>query len=96
MSAKSNYEMVFVLHPNATEDELNVVVEKIKQHIVSGGGEVISLDAWGKRRMAYMIRKVNDGYYNLLKMSMPSTTIPELERNLKLIEPLLRYLIIKA
>ena len=95
MSAKTNYEMVFVLHPASSEEELTSLTEKIKHHVMTGGGEVMSLDVWGKRTLAYSIHKVNEGYYNLLKMSMDSTAVPAFERSLKLMEPLLRYLIVK-
>ncbi|MBI1800634.1 MAG: 30S ribosomal protein S6 [Chloroflexi bacterium] len=93
-----NYEMVFILHPASLEEEQAQLVEKIKQYVVVGGGEVASLESgapWGKRRLAYPIRKVHEGYYSLMKMSLPSSAISELERNLKLMEPLLRYLIVK-
>jgi small subunit ribosomal protein S6 len=95
MSAK-NYEMVYILHPATPEEEITNLSEKIKQWITAGGGEVTAFEPWGKRPLAYPIKKVNEGYYGLLHMSTLPAALTELERNLKLMEPLMRYLIVKV
>ncbi len=98
MATKNDYEMIFILHPATAEEEQANLVEKIKQYVAAGGGEVTLVDSsppWGKRRLAYPIRKVNEGYYRLMKMRIPPTALPEVERNLKLMEPLMRYSIVR-
>jgi small subunit ribosomal protein S6 len=92
------YEAVFILHPATPEEEQSVLVEKIKQYVVAGGGEVTALNSgspWGRRKLAYPIRKVNEGFYTLMNISIAAPALPEFERNLKLMEPLMRYLIIR-
>lgn len=99
MASQNEYEMVFILHPATPEDELPNLVERIKQYVAAGGGEVASVESsapWGRRKLAYSIRKVSEGYYNLMRMSLAPSALPELERNLKLMEPVLRYSIMRA
>lgn len=99
MASPNEYEVIVILHPATPEDELTNLVERIKQYVATGGGEVTSVDSnapWGRRRLAYPIRKVEEGYYSLMKMNIAPSALPELERNLKLMEPLLRYLIIRV
>ncbi len=98
MANKNDYEVIFILHPATPEEEQATLAEKIKQYVVAGGGEVTSVDSsvpWGKRKLAYPIRKLNEGYYSLMKMSIAASALPELERNLKLMEPVLRYSIVR-
>jgi small subunit ribosomal protein S6 len=98
LATKNNYEVVFILHPSTPDDEIPNLVEKIKQHIAAGDGEVASVESgapWGRRKLAYPIRKVNEGVYSLMKMSIATSSLPELERNLKLMETVLRYSIVR-
>ena len=94
MSVKS-YEMIYIIHPATPEEEITNLSEKLKQWITVGGGEVTAFEPWGKRQLAYTIKKVNEGYYSLVRMSLQPAALTELERNLKLMEPLMRYLIVK-
>ena len=98
MASTNEYEMIFILHPATPEDEVTNLVEKIKQYVMTGGGEVAAVESgapWGRRKLAYPIRKVNEGFYSLMKMSIAPSSLPELERNLKLMEPILRYSIVR-
>ena len=95
MADQANYEMVFILHPSTPEDGVPELVAKVKQFITASGGQVTQADIWGRRRFAYPIRKLTDGYYALVKMSMATPAVAELERNLKLTEPVIRYLIVR-
>ena len=98
MSALNPYEGVFILHPGTAEEEQAPLLEKIKQYVVAGGGEVTAVNSgspWGRRKLAYPIRKANEGYYALMNISIAAPALPEFERNLKLMEPLMRYLLIR-
>ena len=98
MSEMNPYEGVFILHPATPEEEQGGLLDKIKQFVVAGGGEVTAANSsspWGRRKLAYPIRKVNEGFYTLMNISMAAPSLPEFERNLKLMEPLMRYLIIR-
>jgi|UniRef100_A0A7C4KIB2 small subunit ribosomal protein S6 len=89
-----NYEVVFIVHPDLDETALTALVEKVKGWITEAGGSVEKADVWGKRRMAYPIRKQRDGQYVYFEASMPPAFSNELDRNLRLTEPVLRYMII--
>jgi small subunit ribosomal protein S6 len=88
-----NYELVFIAHPELDEEALNALVEKVKGWITAGGGVVEKADIWGKRRMAYHIRKQRDGQYVYVLVSMAPTFVQELERSLRLNESVLRFLV---
>lgn len=99
MATQKDYEVIFILHPATPEEELSNLVEKIKQYVSAGGGAVTSINSsapWGKRKLAYPIRKVNEGYYSLMNVSIAPSGLPELERNLKLMESLMRYSIVRV
>jgi len=90
--------MVFILHPSIPEDQLAAAVEKVKGYVTAGGGEITSVEngaPWGRRRLAYPIKKVTEGYYTVLKMNIAASSLHELERNLKLMDGMLRYMIVR-
>lgn len=87
------YEVVFIIHPEVEETILNDVVEKVKGWITEANGTVDNVDLWGKRRLAYPIQKQREGYYVLLETKMDPSMNAELERNMQLLEPIMRYLI---
>ncbi len=96
---RNEYEVVVILHPATPEDEQATLIERIKGYVSSGGGEVASVESgapWGRRTLAYPIRNMTEGYYSLMRMNIEATALPEFERNLKLMEPVLRYSIIRA
>jgi len=88
-----SYEIVFIAHPDLDEKALEETTEKVKGWIAAAGGEITKVDPWGKRRMAYAIRKRREGYYVLIEANMPPTAVAELERNMRLHEPIMRYLV---
>ncbi len=91
-----NYELTFIVHPDTDEEGLNAVVEGISRTIAANGGQVIKIDSWGKRRLAYPIRKCLEGHYMIMQLQLEPEAISELERNLKLAEEVIRYLIVRA
>jgi small subunit ribosomal protein S6 len=89
-----NYELVFIVHPDLDENALNSVIDKVKGWITESGGSVAKVDLWGRRRMAYSIRKQREGQYVLLQAQIAPAFNSELERNLRFLEPVMRYLLI--
>lgn len=88
-----NYEVVVIVNPDLDEAALTGVVDRVKGWITDAGGSITKVDSWGKRRMAYIIRKQREGQYVFVQSQMaPSFTI-ELERNLRFLEPVMRFLI---
>ncbi len=87
------YELVFIVHPDLDDTALNEVVEKVKGWITEAGGAVAKVDFWGRRKMAYPIRKQKEGQYVLVKAQMAPTFGVTLERNLRFLEPVMRFLV---
>ena len=87
------YELVCVIQPDLDEAAFNGVLDRVKGWITESGGSVDNVDVWGKRRLAYEIRKQREGQYVLLQAQMLPTFSNELERNLRFLEPVMRFMI---
>jgi small subunit ribosomal protein S6 len=90
-----NYELGFVIHPEVEQSDVTQSVDRVGQYVSAGDGEVTSVDVWGRRSLAYPIRKYKEGTYVFLHAQLDPQAIQELERNLKLDEEILRYLLIR-
>lgn len=90
------YETTFILHPERTEEELEALLERIKNIITQRGGEVVEEDRWGVKRLAYEIKDLWTGFYTVLRFNGDSAIKEELERNFRIMEDLLRYIIVRA
>ena len=88
------YELMFVIHPDLDESAFTDVMNRISGWITDDDGEIVETDIWGKRTLAYPIRKLTEGQYVLLQTKMKPQTGAILERNLRYLEPVLRYMII--
>lgn len=88
------YELVFIVDPDLDDSALKEVVGKVSGWITEGGGIVSQVDLWGKRKLAYAIRKQKEGQYVLLRTQMEPTFGATLERNLRFLEPVLRFLMV--
>jgi small subunit ribosomal protein S6 len=91
-----NYELVFIVHPDLDENALTGVIDKVKSWITDAGGSIEKVDLWGRRRMAYAIRKQHEGQYVLIHTQINPSFSSELERNLRFMEPVMRFMLISA
>jgi small subunit ribosomal protein S6 len=91
-----NYELICVIQPDLDETAFNGLVEKVKGWVTETGGSVDKVDVWGRRRLAYLIKKQREGQYVLLNVTMNPTTTASLERNLRYQEPILRHMLTVA
>ncbi len=89
------YELVFILNANLSEDDFTRVLEKVNDQITKLGGTVTETNQWGKRRLAYPIKKQAEGNYVLEKVQIKQTALKELDSSLKLSEDVLRYLFVR-
>jgi small subunit ribosomal protein S6 len=87
------YELVFIVHPDLDETALKDVVEKVKGWISEAGGSIAKVDFWGKKKLAYVIRKQKEGHYVCVRTQMDPAFGATLERNLRFTEPVLRFLL---
>ena len=90
-----SYELVCILNANLSEDDFTRVMGKVTDLITKFGGTVSETTQWGKRRLAYPIKKQSEGNYVLQKVQIQQTALKELDTNLKLSEDVLRYLFIR-
>jgi small subunit ribosomal protein S6 len=88
-----NYELVLILQPDLDEASFTAAVDKVKGWITEGEGTIEKVDIWGKRRLAYPIRKQTEGQYALLTIKMDPAFASKLEGNLRLLEPVMRFLV---
>lgn len=89
-----DYEVVFIVHPELEETAFNEVIERVQGWITDAGGSIAKVDLWGKRKLAYEIRKQKEGQYALLQTNMQPEFCADLERNLRLLEPVMRFMIV--
>jgi small subunit ribosomal protein S6 len=86
------YETTFILEPGFDEGKINEEIERVSQWIKDLGGEVLEVQRWGKKRLAYEIEKKRDGIYTLVLYQAPGPTVKEVERRLRLNEAVMRVL----
>ncbi|MBR5948734.1 MAG: 30S ribosomal protein S6 [Clostridia bacterium] len=85
------YESLYVIVPELNEEETKSVIDKFNGIITANGGEIVKVDEWGKRRLAYPIDYKNEGYYVLVVFESEGNLPSELERNMKNDEKIMRY-----
>jgi small subunit ribosomal protein S6 len=88
-----SYELMFIVHPDLEETAFNDLVEKVSGWIKDADGQVDNVDLWGKRKLAYPIQKQLEGQYVLIKTQIDPAVCSELEHNLGLQEPIMRFLL---
>ena len=90
----NNYELVYIIQPGLDDDGVQAVDDRIGQAIVDQDGEIVSTDHWGKRRLAYPIRRYFEGFYILHNLSLPPAGVQGVERQLRLSEDVIRFLFV--
>lgn len=89
------YETLFIVKANQEEEAIKANIEKFTGIIEKNGGEIVEVDEWGKRRLAYPIQKITEGYYTLVNFKADSELPKELARNFKISDDVIRHIIIK-
>ena len=92
---KNTYELTYIVNAVLNEDQIKAVVQRITKLIEENGGEILALDEWGNKRLAYPINKKRNGYYVNLHMKAPGTIIQRLERSMEIDDDVLRYLTLR-
>ena len=90
----NKYEVMYIVK-SADEEVVNSVVEKVENLITKNGGNVEKVDRWGKRRLAYEVKKQNEGYYVLVNFEAQPTVITEIDRVTKITDEILKHMIVK-
>ncbi|MCY4570484.1 MAG: 30S ribosomal protein S6 [Candidatus Poribacteria bacterium] len=88
------YELLLIITPDHDENEAEALTNQVKS-IIEGGGTLLKLDPWGKKRLAYPIRKRSEGYYVLYIFECTPSFVAELNQSLHVIEAILRYMVVQ-
>jgi small subunit ribosomal protein S6 len=91
----NTYEMMFILRPDLTHEQVNKQLHRYSDLLKQNGAEKVSVDVWGKRRLAYQIEKFVDGIYILTHYTGDGSQVAIIERDMRLSETVIRYLTIK-
>ncbi len=91
----SKYELTVVVSAKLEDEERAAVIDRVKGYIERFGGTVVNVDEWGKRRLAYEIQKMSEGFYYFITFESEPTCPVELEHRVRIIENVIRYLIVK-
>jgi small subunit ribosomal protein S6 len=89
------YEIMFIVRPDVEEAELDKLIEGFSGNVTSGGGEVKSVEKMGRRRLAYTVRKFNDGFYVLMTVAAQGSLIMEIERRLRVSEQVIKFITVR-
>jgi small subunit ribosomal protein S6 len=92
----ANYELVYIVNPVVTEEELPNVLGKVSDFVTRSGGTVNEVAQWGRKKLTYPIKKCIEGNYVLAKIELKPAAIKELEASLKLSTEVIRHLLIRA
>ncbi|RHV01218.1 30S ribosomal protein S6 [Firmicutes bacterium OM07-11] len=91
----NKYELAVVVSAKIEDDARAEVIEKVKDLITRVGGNVTDVDEWGKRRFAYEIQKIKEGFYYFIHFEAESTVPAELEQRIRIMDHVLRYLCVR-
>jgi small subunit ribosomal protein S6 len=89
------YETIFIVRPNVTEDEVEAVINKTSSIIEGDGGTIFRIDKWGLKKLAYLIKKENQGYYVYVDYASIPASVSEMERIFRIDDKVLKYLTVK-
>ncbi len=90
-----DYELVMIVSPDVADEAVPSTVERVQGFVTEQGGEVKSVDAWGRRRLAYPIERFLEGSYVVAQLSLEPERVKALEETLKLSEDVIRHLVVK-
>jgi small subunit ribosomal protein S6 len=95
-SAKQrNYEVMFIARPDISDEDLDKLISGFQTTVETGGGKITQVEKMGRRRLAYVVRKFNEGQYVLLQVEAEGPLVAELERRLRVSEPVIKFITVR-
>ena len=91
----NKYELALVVSAKVEDEVRNATVEKAKEYITALGGTITNVDEWGKKKLAYEIQKMSEGFYYFIQFDSEPSVPGELEQRLRIMDNVLRYLCVK-
>jgi small subunit ribosomal protein S6 len=89
------YEVMFIIRPDVAEEDVDKLIAGFSTTVTGGGGVVKTVEKMGRRKLAYMVRKFNDGNYVLLTVEANGVVVLELERRLRVTEPVIKFITVR-
>jgi small subunit ribosomal protein S6 len=89
------YEVMFIVRPDVEDADLDKLIAGFEQTVTNGGGTIRSTEKLGRRKLAYTVRKFNDGNYILLTIDADGKLVAELERRLRVTEPVIKFITVR-
>ena len=91
----NTYENIVIFNPSLSDEEIEAATTRIKDLIAADQGEILKVDPWGRRKLAYEINKQSRGFYTLFLFKAPSTVVKKLEELYKVFDPVFKYMVVK-
>ncbi len=92
----NKYELALVVNAKIEDDVRTATVEKAKEYITRFGGQITDVDDWGKKRLAYDIQKMSEGYYYFIHFDAEAEVPAQVEENVRIMDNVLRFLCVRA
>ena len=89
------YEIMFIVRPDILDEDLDKLIAGLEANITHGGGSIKSMEKLGRRKLAYMVKKFNDGNYVLLTINADGSLVGEIERRLRVSEPVIKFISVR-
>ena len=90
------YELMLVLRPDVADDRSQAVIDRTTRQVSAGGGQIVKVAPWGRRRLAYQIDRYREGSYHIILFEAPAPVISDVERGLLITEEVLRHLVTRV
>ena len=91
----NKYEVALIIRPDVDQEGQDAIVERLSELLTADGGQVDNVDVWGRRRLAYPIKKVQEGFYYFIQGQFATSVLPELDRSVRLSESILRHMVVR-
>lgn len=91
----NKYELTVVVNAKIEDDARVATVEKVKEYVARYGGTITNVDEWGKKRLAYEIQKMKEGFYYFIQFEADAAAPAEIERHVRIMENVIRYLCVR-
>lgn len=92
----ASYELIYIVSPGVTDEGLPTIMSKVNDSVVKTGGNVREVTQWGRKKLAYPIKKFREGNYIFARLEMKPAATKDIEANLKLSNEVIRHLLIKS
>ena len=89
------YEVMFIVRPDAVDEDVDKLIAGFTTNVTNGGGVVKNVEKMGRRKLAYLVRKFNDGNYILMTIEAGGPVVLELERRLRVSEPVIKFITVR-